>query len=244
MNDRRLSWRLGVTATLVMAFAQVAHAADTYRYKDPYGNWHTMKVPAGMAKHYYEAHRRVAEMTGSTDCPVCGPGGPVDLSPAPPVTPRMAQLQAHPGLVGLQQAIGQAATASGVEVALISAVIAVESGFRTDARSPKGAVGLMQLMPQTAVSLISTKDLDTALIDPSINIGAGTRHLRGLIDKYPGRLELALAAYNAGQGAVAKYDGIPPYKETRDYVRDVMSLYQWYHAAATADRPKFLNAKR
>lgn len=244
MNPSRLSL-LAVAMTLVMAYAQVADA-EPYRYKDPNGDWHTMDVPPGMAKKYYESHRRVAEMNGRTDCPVCGPGGPVDLTPAPAVvvSPRMAQLQVHPGLVGLQKAIGQAATASGVEVALISAVIAVESGFRKDARSPKGAVGLMQLMPQTAVSLINTKDLDTALIDPGINIGAGTRHLRGLIDKYPGRLELALAAYNAGQGAVAKYDGIPPYKETRDYVRDVMSLYQWYHAAAAADRPKAMNARR
>ena len=243
MNERRLSWRLVVAALLAIAFAQVAHAGDTYRYKDPFGEWHTMNVPAGMAQHYYDAHKRVAEISGSTDCPVCAPGGPVDLTPAPPVTPRMAQLQTHPGLLGLQKAISQAATASGVEVALISAVIAVESGFQKDARSPKGAVGLMQLMPQTAVSLISAKNLDTALVDPSINIGAGTRHLRGLIDKYPGKLELALAAYNAGQGAVAKYGGVPPYKETRDYVRDVMSLYQWYHAAAAADRPKVLNAR-
>lgn len=243
MTASPLSARLALATVLAMALAHVA-CAEPYRYKDPNGDWHTMHVPAGMAKHYYESHKRNAERTGSTDCPVCGPGGPVDLTPAPPVTSRMAQLQAHPGLLGLQKAIGQAATASGVEVALISAVIAVESGFRRDARSPKGAVGLMQLMPQTAVSLIDTKDLDSALIDPGINIDAGTRHLRVLIDKYPGRLELALAAYNAGQGAVAKYDGIPPYQETRDYVRDVMSLYQWYQAAAAGDRSKVMNVRR
>src|SRR6185312_10954402 len=104
---------------------------------------------------------------------------------------------------------------------LVKAVIQVESGYNHKALSNKGAMGLMQLMPDTA-SLFNVRNA----FDPEENLRAGTRYLRQLLDRFAGRVELALAGYNAGPGAVEKHRGVPPYAVTRDYVRQVMALYR------------------
>jgi soluble lytic murein transglycosylase-like protein len=104
---------------------------------------------------------------------------------------------------------------------LVSAVIRQESGFQPNAVSKTGAQGLMQLMPDTARSL-GVRDA----FDPKQNIEGGATLLRQLMDRYHGQLDLALAAYNAGPGAVDKYGGVPPYPETQDYVRNVMADYR------------------
>jgi soluble lytic murein transglycosylase-like protein len=105
----------------------------------------------------------------------------------------------------------------GVPDRLAHALVQTESNYDPRAVSPKGAMGLMQLMPATAQYY--------ALDDPfnaEANLDAGMRHLRGLLDRYP--VTLALAAYNAGEGAVSRYNGVPPYRETVDYVRRIQSL--------------------
>ncbi len=108
--------------------------------------------------------------------------------------------------------------AHGVDPLLVRALIQVESGYRPQARSPKGAMGLMQLMPSTAKAYKVRNPFE-----PKANIEAGIKHLKSLIDRFRG-VELALAAYNAGEGAVKKFNGIPPYRETRDYVSRILSL--------------------
>jgi Transglycosylase SLT domain/Domain of unknown function (DUF4124) len=116
--------------------------------------------------------------------------------------------------------INEAAERYGVPVKLVSAVIRAESGFNPRAVSRSGAQGLMQLMPTTA-SILGVRNS----FDPRENIDGGVRHLRGLIERYPHSLPLAIAAYNAGERAVKQYGGIPPYPETQDYVTKVLQFY-------------------
>jgi soluble lytic murein transglycosylase-like protein len=104
-----------------------------------------------------------------------------------------------------------------VSPALIEAVVRTESGFAPSAVSPKGAGGLMQLMPKTA-SALGVVDR----FDPRENIRGGVRHLRYLLERYQGSVVLALAAYNAGEGAVDAHRGVPPYPETQQYVQRVL----------------------
>lgn len=125
----------------------------------------------------------------------------------------------------------------GVSEALIISIITAESCFSQRARSPKNAQGLMQLIPATAKRF----GVKNAYI-PSQNIQGGTRYLKFLLERFSGNLHLAIAAYNAGEGAVDRYSGIPPYRETREYVRRVMSVYRRlqdvYEKSAPVNRAK------
>jgi soluble lytic murein transglycosylase-like protein len=119
---------------------------------------------------------------------------------------------------GLQQVIDEAARKHQLPVKLLTAIIKVESNFNPRAVSSEGASGLMQLMPSTARKLGVTN-----IFDIKQNIDGGSRYLKKMLDRYEGKLELALAAYNAGPGAVDKHGGVPPYQETRNYVKKVMA---------------------
>ncbi len=142
----------------------------------------------------------------------------------------LAFFDVSPNYKAVKHLLKDAALAHGVDYELLQALIATESGFDTHAVSPKGAVGLMQLIPPTAqrYGVKPGKDvsIEKKLTDPKTNIQAGTSYLRDLIKLFPGQLELALAAYNAGEGAVQRAGNkIPNYPETKNYVKTVMQLY-------------------
>lgn len=123
--------------------------------------------------------------------------------------------------------VHEASRAHGVDARLIAAVVGQESAWNPRAASPVGALGLMQLMPATG-RYLGVRNF----FDPRENIFAGTRYLRTLLDTFSGDLELVLAAYNAGPGAVARHRGIPPYRETRNYVTKVKASYERARAGA------------
>ena len=120
----------------------------------------------------------------------------------------------------IDAAIDRAAARHHVDPSLVRSVVKVESNFNPNAISPRGAMGLMQLMPSTARSLNVANPFD-----PAENVEAGVRHLRKLLDSYGGNVPLSLAAYNAGAGAVARSAGIPHFRETQNYVRRITGLY-------------------
>jgi len=175
----------------------------------------------------------VVATAGPADAQTSGPAVPDGIYiPAAPTKPTYRRTAFAPAVTraprrswagdseSFSRVIADAAAHHGVPERLIWAVIRVESGFDHRAVSRRGARGLMQLMPRTA-AILGVRDS----FDPRQNIDAGTRHLRAMMERFPYDLRLAIAAYNAGEKAVAAHRGVPPYPETRDYVMRVLNLY-------------------
>jgi soluble lytic murein transglycosylase-like protein len=164
--------------------------------------------------------------------------GQVPAAPPAVALEPVVAIAPAPASLSPQELADAAADRYGLPRALVRSVMAAESGFAPGAISPKGAIGLMQLMPGTA------QNLNVDPHDPAQNADAGARYLRDLLQKYDGRLWHALAAYNAGPGAVDKYKGVPPYRETIDYIKRIDTKYKKSLAATpapTADDPANAN---
>lgn len=199
-----MTCRLLALLFALSVFADAAHAAreSIYKYTDKSGvTVYTNVRPKGVA----------AKVIGTYSCPACKVDSRVDWT--------------HTGLnvSAFRDEIVAAARVNEVDESMVRAIIHAESAFRTEALSPVGAQGLMQLMPGTA----GMYGVDNAF-DPKQNIAAGVKHLRMLLDMFDGDFELAAAGYNAGENAVLRYGGIPPYAETRVYVERVGILQKRY----------------
>jgi len=193
--------RHAITAATVLLAAHVAGPvrADIYMYRDARGVTHFTNVPAGDQYRFFMHEPKEAPR------------------PARPAGTRAKRARAY------EQLITDAAARHQIDAALVKAVIHAESDFVPDARSPKGAQGLMQLMPATAV-----RHNVERVFAPEDNVEGGVRQLRQLLDRYGGDVRLALAAYNAGEGAVDRSRGVPPYPETLDYIARVLKFRDVY----------------
>ncbi len=187
-------------AVLSLAAVGSAAAGSTYRFEDGEGVVHYTNVPSDPR---YGFIRRDAE--------------PERAKPAA-VDPVGALSR---GVRAFAHLIRTTAERHGVDARLVEAIVQTESAGNPTAVSPKGARGLMQLMPERAAEL-GVRDS----FDPVQNVDGGVRHMRDLLQRFGGDVTLALAAYNAGEAAVRAHGGVPPYTETREYVRRVRSLYE------------------
>ncbi|RJG05422.1 lytic transglycosylase domain-containing protein [Noviherbaspirillum cavernae] len=197
--------------------------ADIYGYVDAGGVEHfsTEKLDGR-----YRLFMKGGMVFDSARAEPSSPGSPKKL----PASQYFAQ---HPNLKKYEPLLHQAAQDFSLDPALLKAVMAAESGFNPSAVSPKGAVGLMQIMPATAerygLQADRNRTLTQKLADPGINIRLAARYLRDLHDMFPLKPHLVIASYNAGEGAVQKYNNqIPPYPETVNYVKVVTQFYQLF----------------
>ncbi|WP_050463344.1 lytic transglycosylase domain-containing protein [Herbaspirillum autotrophicum] len=221
-------------------FAAVSAHADIYGYIDADGVAH---VATEQVDARYQLFMRG---NASVDPDQLSSALPA-MKPATPDSPLMKLMLGHPNLKKYEALLNQSAQEFSLDPALLKAIMAAESGFNPAAVSPKGAIGLMQIMPDTAarygVQSDRRKTVQQKLTDPRINIRLAARYLHDLQLLFPKRLELAIASYNAGEGAVQKYNNqIPPYPETRNYVQLVAQFYQMYQpvAAVTGDSSRRL----
>jgi len=216
--------RFSVLGLLLCFLQQQAHA-DLWAHVDERGVTH---FAAEQLDTRYQLFFRGAEFDSTRDMPAGTPATPHGMPSAG--ARLLAFFDIAPGYKSIKHHLRAASEQQAVDYELLQALIATESGFDAQAVSPKGAVGLMQLMPATAsrfgVRADAKRSLEQKLTDPAVNVSVGTRYLRYLLDLFPGRMDLALAAYNAGEGAVQRAGNqIPAFKETQNYVRTVLALY-------------------
>jgi len=218
-------WRaLLLTAGLLAAALPAAHA-DVWGFVDARGVAH---FASEKLDERYELYYRGGESFDSTRDVKVETARAVAVPTAP--TKLIAYFEVAPRYKVIKHHLKDAALTHGIDVELLQALIATESGFDPVAVSPKGAVGLMQIMPATAerygIKGDAERPVEKKLTDPRTNIRTGTRYLSDLMRMFSGRLDLVLAAYNAGEGAVQRAGNrIPNYPETQNYVKTVTQLY-------------------
>ncbi len=225
-------------ALALLAQQGLARAADIYGYIDAKGVAH---FASEKIDERYQLFFRGGQSFDTAEgiSPLARGGRKLDGKVPPAAQSLLALFESSPSYKTAKAALRDASSKHAIDYELLQALIATESGFDAQAVSPKGALGLMQLMPATAqrygVAADRRGSIEKKLFDPRVNIAAGTRYLRDLMAMFPGQLELALAAYNAGEGAVQRAGNrIPNYRETQNYVRTVLQLYAYLKPQAMA----------
>lgn len=221
-------WRLlRCLFALVAMMAGGTACADVYGYLDPGGTAHfaTTKLD-----ERYQLFVRGDQRFNSAEFLTVDARAPIATENHSSL---FLYLVRHPNLKRYEPLLAQAAQDFSIEPALLKAIMAAESGFNPTAVSPKGAVGLMQLMPSTAqrygLAADAKKSIQQKLTDPNTNIRLGARYLRDLRQLFPNKPDLVIASYNAGEHAVQRYKNtIPPFPETRSYVQLVTQFYRVY----------------
>lgn len=200
--------------------------ADVWGYVDEQGKAHVATEPLDARYQLF--------FRGRTSADVPPPAAQTDLpDDALTRTAIYRRVANHPNVRRYEPLIARYAKQNDVDGALVKAIVAAESAFDAEAVSPKGALGLMQVIPETAARYGITDDrrrtVAQKLFDPAINLQIGTRYLRDLLAMFAGSIPLALAAYNAGENTVLRYDRqIPPYPETQEYVKLVQQFHAFY----------------
>jgi len=237
---RTLGRCLPLLLALLLSMTQpLAHAADIYGYVDDRGVAHFAPEKLDERYHLFFRGGQSFDTADGIGPLLRGRSGKIDGKVPRASQTLLALFEASPSYKPAQGALRDAAKRHAIDYELLQALIATESGFDAQAVSPKGALGLMQLMPATAqrygVQADKRASLEKKLFDPRINIATGSRYLRDLIEMFPGDIELALAAYNAGEGAVQRAGNkIPNYRETQNYVKTVLQLYAYLKPSAAA----------
>jgi soluble lytic murein transglycosylase-like protein len=222
---KKCSFRTLGIGLLLLISQQIARA-DVWGYIDTQGVAHFATEPLdGRYELFYQGSESFDTAQGikaaSTPRPVAAPTAPPKL---------LAFFDISPSYKLVKQHLREASNKLSIDYELLQALIVTESGFSSTAVSPKGAIGLMQIMPATAerYGLVTDRKgtVEEKLTDPKTNIRIGSRYLSDLIQMFPGQLDLAVASYNAGEGAVQRAGNrIPNFKETQAYVKTVLQLY-------------------
>jgi soluble lytic murein transglycosylase-like protein len=223
---------------LALLLAAPAVRADLWAYVDETGKPHFANEKLDERYQLYFKGRSSLDPVPAAPKPEAAAMTPLDAVREHAIWKR---IDGHPNVARFQPLVTRNARDNGLDPYLVQAVIAVESGYDPRAVSEKGAVGLMQIMPATGERYGVTGDAKRSVADklkePSINVRVGTRYLKDLMERFDDDLKLVLAAYNAGEGVVDRYNGIPPYAETRDYVKLVSQMHEALRPPAPAPAP-------
>ena len=224
-------WPLLVLCGQLLFLINSAHA-DVWAYMDEQGVAHFAPEQLDARYEVFLRGRDSFDTQGGrSDVPPLAPNNGKPNAASASASPVRTFFDVSPGFNAIRQHVREAASTFQIDYELLQAIIATESGFDAQAVSPKGAIGLMQVMPATAERFGLAADkktsLEKKLTEPRTNIKVGSRYLNYLLNLFPGELELAVAAYNAGEGAVQRAGNrIPNYKETQNYVKTVLQLYR------------------